>query len=132
MNLEAPVREHVWMLLSELFVDTELSLQDCRRLGHALAGTGVAADQAESILRSEVAPVCGRWMLHGPTVGPWPGFDEADLKCRIESRAKSPRRRFRSVVAAFNWWRLSGVRRDWQLVRDAMQGNGGGAAQNGR
>jgi hypothetical protein len=131
MNLEAFVRERVWMLLSELFIDTELSAHDLRRLGQHLLGTGVAADQAEAILRSEVAPVCGRWMLYGATVGPWPAFDECDLKRRIERHIRSPWRRFQSVVAVFYWWRLSAVRRDWQLVRDEMNVKSAGAAHNG-
>ena len=113
-------REKVWVLLSELFVDTELGEDDLRGIGEMLAKEGISASEAEQILHDDVAPVCGRWMIFGAAVGPWPAFDEASLKRAIAHHAKPGWQPWRRAVRALAWWALPGIRRDWQMVRNAM------------
>ena len=114
-------REQVWTLLSDLFVDTSLQEKDLRAIGRALRETGASPDETERVLRTEVAPVCGRGMLYGGAVGPWPAFDAVELKRDIERYIQTPWYRRRPLLAPLTWWYLLGVRRDWQVVRDEMQ-----------
>jgi hypothetical protein len=111
-------RESVWLLLSELFVDTQHTQQDLLDIGRSLRETGFSVDEVETILRREVAPVCGRWMTYPGAVGPWPMFDAQDLKTRIEDNLRKPWYRppfFRTAL-------MPGVRREWAIVRNAMRG----------
>ena len=47
MNLKP--REAVWILLSELFVDTELAKEDLHAIGTSLQETGFSVDEIEAI-----------------------------------------------------------------------------------
>ena len=107
-------REAAWVLLSDLFVDTEHSPEFLRSLGFALEGTGFTADEIESILKTEVAPVCGRWM-RWPSIGPWPAFDPDWVKRTIANYRRRPR------FFRLGLWGLPGVREDWKIVRAAME-----------
>lgn len=49
-------REPVWIGLSDLFLDTDVSLFDAR-LSKTLRASGFNADEVEAILREEVGPV---------------------------------------------------------------------------
>jgi hypothetical protein len=121
-KMAVPVREQVWTLLSDLFVDTTLQERDLRTLGRLLREAGARPDETERVLRTEVAPVCGRWMLYGGgAVGPWPAFDAVELKRDIELYIQTPWYRRRPLLAPLTLWYLLGVRRDWQVVRDEMQ-----------
>lgn len=112
-------REAVWVLLSELFVDTEHSKQNLLAMGRALQETGFSAEVVETILRREVAPVCGRWMAYPGAVGPWPMFDAQDLKDRIESRLCKPW--YKPPFFNAGLVLMPGVKRDWEIVRNAMR-----------
>jgi hypothetical protein len=119
--MTTPSREAAWMLLSALFVDTQNTPEDLRDLGRSLQATGFTVDDVEAILRREVAPVCGEWMRHPGAIGPWPMFEEQELKERIEahlrkSSCKPPWLRRPGLLLP------SGVRREWKLVRDGMRG----------
>ena len=116
-----PVREKIWLLLSDLFVDREHQGYELRAIGCALRETGVSLTETERILRTEVAPVCGEWMICPGAIGPWPTFDEVDLKGHIEDYIQTPWYRRRPLLAPLSWWRLFGVRRDWQIVRKEVQ-----------
>ena len=112
-------REKVWVLLSDLFVDTENTEQDLRAIGRVLKTTGFSVAEVELILRKEVAPVCGQWMVNPGAIGPWPLFDEEDLKQGIRNHLGKPW--WRPPLTGIGLWRLPGVRRQWRVVRDAMQ-----------
>jgi hypothetical protein len=119
--MTTPSRETAWMLLSALFVDTQNTPEDLRDLGRSLQATGLSVDEIEAILRREVAPVCGAWMRQPGAIGPWPMFEEQEIKERIEAHLRKPSRKppwFRPGL------RLpSGVQREWKLVRDGMRGS---------
>ena len=114
-------RESIWRLLSDLFVDTTHTDDELRRLGIALKETRLSVQKVERILRCEVAPVCGRWMLWpGAAVGPWPQFDKERLEARIREYVERPWYKpplFR--CSSLRWY--PGVRRAWSVVKDAMK-----------
>jgi hypothetical protein len=117
--MSSSAREAVWVLLSDLFIDSTKTDVNLRAMGKALAKTGYSAGEVEQILLHEVAPVCGKWMSHPGAVGPWPMFDELDLRHRIRQRIKRPWYRRWPIV--FGLWSLPGVRRQWKVVQHAMQ-----------
>jgi hypothetical protein len=113
-------RAAVWVLLSELFVDTEHSDEDLQALGRALQKTGFSVDEVGAMLRREVAPVCGRWMLYPGAIGPWPLFDEQALRAGIEERLRKPW--YQPPLFRTGLLLMPGVRRNWGIVRNAMRG----------
>lgn len=62
--MSTSAREAVWVLLSDLFVDSENTERDLRAIGQALKKTGFSVGEVKLILRKEVAPVCGKWMFY--------------------------------------------------------------------
>ena len=113
-------REAVWILLSELFADEEHTEKDILALGRSLQETGFSVDEVETILRREVAPVCGRWMTYPGAIGPWPKFDAQELKEQIEKHRCKPwyKPPFFSTGLMF----IPGVKRGWGAVKSAMRG----------
>jgi hypothetical protein len=103
-------RHKVWFILSDLFVDTEWSIEDLRRMGISLKGTGFSASEIEAILRTEVAPVCF-WGL----IGPWPDVDQDWLIESIEKYLRRPSL-FRRKT-----WGFPSAREKWKVVRYAME-----------
>ena len=115
--MDETAQERVWLLLSDLFVDTVHTERGLREIGVALKRTGFSADEVERILRKEVAPVCGRWMRY-PTIGPWPMFDPEDLKQRIRAHLNRPW--YKPPLIGVGLFGLSDVKRSWEIVRAAM------------
>ena len=111
-------RERVWVLLSELFVDTEHTPNDLLAIARSLQETGFSVDEVETILRRDVAPVCGEWMLYPGAIGPWPMFDEQELKEKIEQRLSRPWYKALSLHTGLTF--MPGVKREWEVVRDAI------------
>ncbi|MDB5897070.1 MAG: hypothetical protein JWP22_1441 [Ramlibacter sp.] len=116
-------RQAVWILLSELFVDTEHTKDDLRILARSLQETGFPLHEIETILCREVAPVCGRWMLYPGAIGPWPAFQEQELRERIDARLHKPW--YKPPFFHTGLWGMPGVRREWTIVRNALRGNAG-------
>jgi hypothetical protein len=116
--MTASTREYVWWLLSDLFVDTTHTDDELRRLGVALKQTGFAVSAIEQILRHEVAPVCGRWLIHPGAIGPWPQFDRHDIEARIRAYVQRP---WYKSPFAVPLWLFPGVRREWSIVKRVMQ-----------
>lgn len=106
-------RQAVWMLLSALFVDTE-HVGDLPAVGRSLRSRGLSVKDVETILRREMAPVCGRWMLYPGAVGPWPMFDEQALKQQIEEFLRRP------WYKRFVFMMPPRIECEWQIVRHAM------------
>ena len=117
MNLKS--RQAVWILLSELFVDTEHAKEDLLAIGTSLQGTGFSVDEVEAILRREVAPVCGRWMTYPGAIGPWPMFDAQELKTRIGRHLCKPW--YKPPFFSTSLMLMPGVKRDWATVRSSMR-----------
>lgn len=112
--------EKIWILLSELFVDSEHSVDELMMLGKALKQTGCPVDEIEKILKYEVAPVCGSWMRY-PTVGPWPMLEEKDLLLRIQKNIARPW--YRPALIKNGLLGLGHVKKDWELVKASINEN---------
>jgi hypothetical protein len=91
---EIKTREPIWLALSELWLDTELTERDLNHIASVMAGSKYSLGQLRDIYLYEVAPVLYTNLLN--VAGEWAGFDEAWLFRRIkeEVRRSSPARRF--------------------------------------
>jgi hypothetical protein len=112
-------REAVWILLSELFVDTAHTKKDLLAMAQSLRDTGFSVEEVETILRREVAPVCGQWMLYPGAIGPWPMFEAQALKERIEARLRKPW--YMRPLFTTGLRLMPGVKREWAILRNAMR-----------
>ena len=110
-----PVRESVWLALSELWLDTELDTTDHRAIAQTLASSGFSLAELEAIYRLEVAPaVCtNTWV----TAGVWEGFDPDWLfeACRRNQRRRhSPWHRLRCRLLRNAM--IGAVEEDWRKI----------------
>jgi len=113
MTEELSAREQVWVLLSELFLDTDIT----PRLGDlagALAASPFDGTELERMVRDEVCPVC-IWNLYA-AAGNWTGFDATDLIGRIE-RHKARNGLWRGVMKPVHAWNLRGMVPEWPQIR---------------
>lgn len=105
-------RRPVWLAMSELFLDTELSRGDVAHMAEALAASPYELPELQAILFDEVAPVLGSNLVS--PAGVWSGFDPAWLEQQIVRRARRPLRRPR--------WLGSGrlVRASWRQLESQI------------
>jgi hypothetical protein len=96
-------RRPVWLALSDLFLDTDVSLSREWRI-RTLADSTYTIDEIEAILIDEVYPVCYVNMLS--VAGEWAGFNEKWLEERILQQTNS---RF------FKWRRMFDFARNTKL-----------------
>ena len=93
---DLPRRRPVWLALSDLFLDTDVSLfQEAN--ARLLAASPYSLEELDTILREEVYPACSfnPWSVAGEWAGEWAGFDPDWLEGRI-CRGDAPPR---------PWWR---------------------------
>lgn len=81
-------RTPVWLLLSELWLDTELDAADLARIAAGLRQSPYTPDQLQRIALYEVAPAV-RANLHS-VAGEWAGFNPVWLRRQIVSHAPDP------------------------------------------
>lgn len=90
-NQQIQKRRPVWLALSELWLDTELSTEDLKRIARVLADSGLTIDELRQVYLVEVAPVVSPNLL--TVAGEWAGFDEAWLCSQIvDNLLHRPRR----------------------------------------
>lgn len=107
-------REPVWSALSELFLDTDVSLSRTWR-AQQLAQSPYALEQLEFILVEEVYPVCKYNLLS--VAGEWAGFDVEWLRARILHHLQARSR----VWRWFNLGRFSfQASSEWQATKRAV------------
>lgn len=105
-------RRPVWEALSELFLDTDVSVGRQWRI-ERLAASPYEVDEIEHILVDEVYPVCKYNLLS--VAGVWDGFDLPWLEAQILKRLRSRLR---------PWHRLSLGRRvmgrssEWRATKE--------------
>ena len=87
-------RRPVWEALSELFIDTEISLNRLWRVD-ALAASPYSIEELEHILIDEVYPIC-KYNLFS-VAGEWAGFDLAWLEDQVQQRLNSSLRCFHAM-----------------------------------
>ncbi len=86
-------RRPVWVALSELWLDTELSTADLERIARVMADSGLTIDELRQIYLVEVAPAVSRNLLN--VAGEWAGFDEDWLCSQIVRNLRDRPRRTR-------------------------------------
>jgi hypothetical protein len=79
-------RKPLWVALSELWLDTELSTEDLERIAHVMADSELTLDELRQVYVEEVAPVVSPNLL--TIAGEWVGFDEAWLCSNITSNLR--------------------------------------------
>ncbi len=94
-NEDLEYRRPVWEALSDLFLDTDISLTRSWRIG-ILAASPYSIEELQEILVDEICPVCYSNLFC--VAGEWAAFDPDWLESSILSRLRSPFPR---------WWRLS-------------------------
>ncbi|WP_298358712.1 hypothetical protein [uncultured Litoreibacter sp.] len=116
MNDTQSARERVWINMSELFLDTDIS-DELDYIASALAASPFDEAELDRILLEEVYPVCIP-NLHS-IAGIWSGFDEAELVAAIT------RRNARKFPLLWLWmpFRRRHMRRmlpEWEEIRDKI------------
>lgn len=101
-------RRPVWSVLSELYLDTELSETDHARISAVLIESRYSVDELEEILYRELHPTLHSNLLS--MTGEWAGFDEGWLEEKILDRG--PRRKAFAIVPG-KWM----VRGDWKALQ---------------
>lgn len=107
----------VWIALSELWLDTELSPEDLRRIAGVMADSGLGLEELERVCLLEVAPVVSSNLLS--MAGVWAGFDEEWLSTQIlrNLRERPLRTKFLTWFPVTRRVMLYATRQHWkQLV----------------
>ena len=91
---EIKKREPIWLALSQLWLDTELTEKDLDQIAGVMAQSKYNLGELRAIYLYEVAPVVYRNLLN--VAGEWACFNEEWLYSKIneEVRRSSPVRRF--------------------------------------
>lgn len=115
-------RKPVWVALSELFLDTELSAEDLARIAQVMAESGLSIEQLREVYLVEVAPVVSRNTFD--MAGVWDGFDEEWLYAEILSNLQNrPRRtRFRAWFWLSRKMMTYATERHWKKLVGLVQG----------
>jgi hypothetical protein len=89
-EIEIARRKPVWLALSELWLDTELTAVDINHIATKMVESGYSLSELRVICDSEIAPVVYN-NLRSPA-GVWDGFDEHWLFEQIIAEMNKPKR----------------------------------------
>ncbi len=81
------LREPIWVALSDLFLDTDVSLFDARIVS-AIRASRFSASEVEQILRDEVGPVFYDNLLD--VAGEWAGWTDEFIKVEVRAHLSKP------------------------------------------
>ncbi|MCE9638512.1 MAG: hypothetical protein K8T90_22655 [Planctomycetes bacterium] len=114
-------RRPVWVALSELWLDTELTTADLERIARVLADSGLSIAELRQVYLVEVAPVVAPNLLS--VAGEWAGFNEEWLCSRIVRNLRDrPRRtRFWSWFPLTRWPMIYATERHWTRLVEFVQ-----------
>lgn len=105
-------RMPVWEALSELFLDDELSHEDCQRMASVLARSRYSVEALQEILRYEVYPACALNLSY--VAGTWGAWGEDWIRENIAPRCNQ--RPFLRLPA-FQWGAIEGP---WGVVKTLL------------
>ncbi len=111
----------MWQSLSDLFLDTELSATDIKHIADNIRRAGFSANEAEEILRTEVAPVF--WTNLCKPAGEWAPWSKEQV-CELVCEKLRTRPRTRLFSWFYNWIsrrQMSLVKSDWLRVRACLE-----------
>ena len=94
-------RRPLWIALSELWLDTELSSVDLERIARVMADSALTIEELRDVYLLEVAPVVSPNLL--TVAGEWAGFDEEWLCSRIVSNLRDRPR----LTRFWSWFPLT-------------------------
>ncbi len=111
-------REKVWVALSDLFLDTDVSLS-YDYISRVCADSSFSIQELEDILENEVAPVCAINLLS--VAGEWAGFDEEWLFKSI-TQYKNKRRGYIGRIFKRLYQRNyhGGLQADWSVIEQKI------------
>lgn len=89
-------RKPVWIALSELWLDTELTDRDLEHIAAIMVESGFSVATLRQIYLTEVAPVVSFNLLC--VAGVWTGFDERELCAAIAGNMRNRPRRIRFLA----------------------------------
>ncbi len=92
-NLER--RKAVWSALSDLFLDTDVSLS-YEYIARICAESSFSLEELKEILENEVAPACSINLLS--VAGEWTGFDEEWLESNIKKSIQAKHGMFKKLL----------------------------------
>ncbi len=98
----------VWVALSELYLDTDVSMA-YDFIVRTLAASPYSIDQLHEILRFEMHPALYHNLMHA--TGEWAGFDEPWLIARINAVRRQPRWR-----RQISHWLVPDIGPHWQTL----------------
>lgn len=90
-------REELWIALSDLWLDTDLSEAELRRMAQVVRSSGLDRDDLERVFSLELAPVLGP--NHLSVAGEWGSFDPTWVCAEARARQANPRLRDRLAAA---------------------------------
>jgi len=117
MSSDLPSREQLWIALSDLWLDTELSTARVEAIAAVVRASGRPRIEVEDVLRRELAPFLDA-NLRSPA-GVWSGFDPEWVCAQARARAVRPRR---------GGGGLGAVRDLWERVASSAFGDEGARA----
>jgi hypothetical protein len=110
-------RSNVWIALSELFVDNELSTIDKTRLAEKLKESGYQLVEIQNILEDEVLPTFSINLM--AVTGNWSGWSDEEVQQRVIKRLSA------GVNSSMKWWRRLCIKflvgQDWQEIKKILQ-----------
>jgi hypothetical protein len=118
-----PERHEVWMEMSDLFLDSELTPEWLESMSWKLATSPFSTEELIRIYEDEVAPV-----LHGNlhcVAGVWGAFSPEDVidpirKRLIGLKGKTNIKGIPPIAAVRRWYELGMSERDWKIVLDEV------------
>jgi hypothetical protein len=113
-------RKPVWIALSDLWLDTELTDEDLRRIADVMRRSGYEVEELREIYLFEVAPVVFPNLLS--IAGEWAGFDEEWLVQEVtkQARRRSPVLRTLVKLGLGRWIMTFATERHWVRLVEMM------------
>lgn len=123
-DAEIQQRRPVWLALSELWLDTELSEADLDRIAGVIGSSGLTLEELRRVYLLEVAPVVylNTWVV----AGEWSGFDPAWLEERIlcNLRRRWRRTRFLAWFPLTRFLMTHTSERHWEKISHSLAAKG--------
>jgi hypothetical protein len=106
-------RKPVWCALSDLWLDTELTEDDLRRIAEVMRKSGYKIEELREIYLFDVAPVV--FLNLFSIAGEWAGFDEEWLVQEVtkQARRRSPVLRTLVKLRIGRWFMTYATERHW-------------------
>ncbi|KAK7427289.1 hypothetical protein QQZ08_006225 [Neonectria magnoliae] len=114
------LEERACVLLSNLFLDTELTQTHIDSMARDLHPLGLTVDHLDGLLRRDVFPALYPNLLS--VAGEWSGFDNDDLIRRINDSRARGKGMLQSLSGSAAWVVLSGsVTSTWDKVKEQIE-----------